>query len=311
MPESIAVVGAGAVGMFYGSKLQKSGLRVEYQSRKTAAALEKSQLQVKSIWGDYCIDARVFDSTSEMKKADIIILSTKVLDNINYSTLLAPIIKNESIIICLQNGIGLEEELQSEFSSCFIVGALAFTCINRTGTAGIEHLDYGLVKVGPLAEKDQKAARLFHGLLVKAEIEAEYHDNLRLLRWQKLLWNVPFNSLSVIGRADTGELVKEKPMLDLSKEIMREVQSIALYENCIINDDEIEEMLRRTINMKPYKTSMLLDFENKRPVEVSAILGKPISLAERYGIKVSCMRTLKALLEFLQQKNLGQKTKAL
>ena len=117
MKPEIAVIGAGAVGMFYGAKLAQNRYHVEFQSRSSAGLLKRKRIKIKSIWGNFSLKLKVFESTSEMKYADIIILSTKNLPGIDYEALISPVLKKNSIIVCLQNGIGKEEQLSEYFSN--------------------------------------------------------------------------------------------------------------------------------------------------------------------------------------------------
>ena len=99
-------------------------------------------------------------------------------------------------------------------------------------------------------------------------------------------------------KANTKEMIEDENILQLAVELMKEVQMLASADNIIITDDDINSMIEKTKVMVPYKTSMLLDFEEHRPMEVEAILGEPLKFAKNAGIKVPHMEVLYAELKF-------------
>ena len=152
---NVAIVGTGAIGSFYGAKLYQSGLTVQFQTRSGADALKKDEMHVQSIWGDFSFKADVHESTSTMEPADLVIVATKALENIDYYSLLNPVTKENSVIVLIQNGLNIDEKLQTLFPSRKILGAAAFVCLNRLSPADIHHLAYGRLDLGYLKEEDE------------------------------------------------------------------------------------------------------------------------------------------------------------
>ncbi|MDH5719745.1 MAG: 2-dehydropantoate 2-reductase [Spirochaetia bacterium] len=301
--KSVAVIGAGAVGSFYGAKLQSYGLKVQYQSKTSASALKRKKLKIKSIWGDFSLKAQCFESTNEMTPADLILVSSKVLPEIDLSKNIKPLLHKNSVIMLMQNGINEEEKLAKKIKNNSILGALAFTCIHRIKPHIINHLDYGLIRIGAVRKKDAKTAEYIAEIFNKAGIKADSYFPLRQIRWQKLLWNVPFNALSVaLGSVDTKKMTSNADALSLVKQMMKEVQAIARADKIKIPDSDIAAMIARTNKMAPYKTSMLLDFENKNPMEIETILGEPLKIARAKNVNAPVMQTIYHLLKTLEDK---------
>jgi 2-dehydropantoate 2-reductase len=297
---NIAVVGAGAIGSFFGARLKKSGLRVQFQTRSGAPVLKNKKMNIHSIWGDFAFKADAHKSTNTMDSADLVIVTVKALENIDYYNLLSPLIKDNSIILLLQNGLNIDEKLQQLFPAQKVLGAAAFVCLNRISPVNIQHLAYGRVDVGYLNTEDEPIANDIVQLFKSAGAEIYLTGFIREIRWKKLLWNVPFNVLSVLLlKANTKEMIEDKNILYLSIELMKEVKMLAAADNIIITDEDIDSMIEKTRVMVPYKTSMLLDFEEHRPMEVEAILGEPLKIAKKTGIKAPYMDVLYAELKFL------------
>ncbi len=301
--QQIAVIGAGAVGTFYGAKLFQAGYQVQLQS-SYASTMKNRPIDIRSIWGDFSVTIPVFPRSEEMDAADLIVISTKALSNVDYHSLVQPLLKPKSVILVLQNGINQEEILAAQFPKQIILGGLAFTCINRIEPIQIHHLDYGFIKMGPLSPDHLLWARFVAELFQKAGIKSEAGANLRALRWEKLLWNIPYNTLSVLGlRASTAEIMGSD-LEEIARLLMHEVWTIAAADGHHLSRELIHTMLERTRRMEPYKTSMLLDFEAGRPMEVEAIVGEPVRIAEKHRLSVPTLYTIYKLLRFLNERRL-------
>lgn len=295
MIKQVSVLGAGAVGLFYGAKLQKSGLNVEFLSR-TAYKASENILQVKSAWGDFNIGVKCYGSSAELAPSDLIILTSKCFPGLDFQGMIKNILKPESIILVLQNGLGIEEQLSTEFPGNIILGGLAFTCINRLGPLDVHHIDHGTVKIAALEDSYHRVATDISKLFLDAGVECIAERNLRLQRWKKLIWNVGFNPISAITGLDTGSIMGSKELCNTVEASMLEVQETAAAEGLIIEDDFLFEMMKVTKKMNPYKTSMLLDREAGRELETWAILEQPISIAKKYQIRTPLMEAYNAIL---------------
>ena len=302
----IAVIGAGALGLFYGGKLALAGYPSQFQSRNAYHSLKRKKLKVKSIWGNFSIKLDIHESTKTMTPANIIILSVKALPEINMKTLILPCLKKQknekSIIICLQNGINQEERLKKIFPGSVILGALAYSCIQRVSYHKVHHLDYGQIQIAPLEKSHLRIAEVITKLFSDSGIECKLGQCLRKLRWHKLLWNIPFNSLSVLlGGADTSSIIHDPIVRNLSAQLMQETIDIAKSEGILIPQKAIKDMIDRTKKMEPYKTSMLLDYEQGQKMEVEAIVGEPLKIAKKRKVEVKKIEILYQMLNFLQK----------
>lgn len=303
--ERIAVIGAGALGSFYGAKLQQAGYPVQYQT-SLAEQIPENKLHIQSIWGDFELSIQAFTDSQQMEPADLILITTKAMPDLDYKRLIGPIVKDSSALILLQNGINQEERLQEAFPQNVILGALAFTCIHRTSPGQIEHIDYGLIKLGPYKKEYALMGKRVAEIMDEASIKVEFATHLRRLRWEKLLWNIPFNSLSVaLGGVSTQEMIASEHSLDMVYKLMHETWSIAKAEGIKLNESMMDQMVENTQKMTPYKTSMLLDYENRRPMEIEAILGEPLTLAMRHRLRVDTIYTIYRLLHYLNESNLS------
>jgi len=286
----ILVIGSGAIGAFYGAKLAQAGAQVSTICRSDYEAVKKHGFHITSHLDQ---ESFIFKPTNVLKhnenyeeEADFLLVATKVLPDINLEQLIKPYLSKNTSIILLQNGIHIEKTIQNSFPDHHIISGLAFICVSKTKPATINHQDYGRLVIGNypngILPKTQKLVDLFN----TTNIECQISDNITAQRWKKLIWNAPFNPLSVIQNQNTKEILDNPQTKTLVHKIMQEVLTLAKADDCELDPGLIEKNISMTQVMKPYKTSMLLDYEAKRPLEIEAILGNAIKFAKKKSIEV-------------------------
>ncbi|OPZ08228.1 MAG: 2-dehydropantoate 2-reductase [candidate division BRC1 bacterium ADurb.BinA364] len=219
-----------------------------------------------------------------------------------------PALRANGVAITLQNGLGNEEALAEIVGPERVMGGLCFLCSNKAGPGHIRHLDYGQITLGEYAPGSNGRGitprlRDIGDDLQRAGIPVELTGDLRLARWQKLLWNVPFNGLSVVLDATTDQLMADPATRRLAEALMREIRGGAQACGVEIQEKTIQEMLRRTEKMTPYRTSMKIDFDERRPMEIEAIFGAPLRAAREAGFDAPRLDALCAMLRFLDARN--------
>ena len=304
----IAIIGTGAIGSFYGGKLSQTGAHVSVVCRSDYDIIKQKGIQIKSTLGNFhFMPHEVVRALDELPfNPDIIIVTTKVLPEIDTISSIGKKISSETAILLLQNGIGIEEPISNAFPNNELLSGLAFICVSRIEYGKIEHIDYGRLILGKYPEGNSDKVELLKDLFQKSGINCEITDDIISARWKKLLWNVPFNPISVLtGGSDTSEIMSSPAAVELINNIMKEVAFLAKKTGHPLSETAIEHNLRDTAKMIPYKTSMLLDYENKRPMEVDAILGNVLKIAKRMDIKTPYIENIYGLLTVLNEKNLN------
>lgn len=305
----ILLYGTGAVGSLYGGKLSQAGAVVSAVCRSDYKEVSAGGIHIKSIYGDYhFMPESVVRSGREYKdKADFVIVATKALPEINVTEMIRDSVHPGTAIVLLQNGINIELPVAESFRENEIISGLAFVCATRTGYGQVDHADFGRIVLGTYPSGISDNVKLLVEMFRSAGVPAEADEDVIAARWRKLLWNAPFNPLSVIcGGADTSQMMKDDNIRKLSEEIMREVMQLAAAHGHPLAEEFIRKNIVDTTKMKPYKTSMLLDYESGRPMEVEVILGNAIRIAESYSIKVPHMQTIYAILGMLDKGNTKQ-----
>ncbi len=302
---SYAIIGTGAIGGFYGAKLQQAGFEVHFLLHRDYQFVRDRGLRVDSAWGDFTLDSlNVYNDVHQMPPCDVVMVALKTTQNFLLPTLLPPVLKESGAVLMLQNGLGNEEAVAPIVGPAHILGGLCFICSNKVAEGHIHHLDYGVITLGEYAPDYQplgitSTLREIAGDLETAGIPIQFAEDLLLARWKKLVWNIPYNGLSVVLNARTDEIMAHESTRLLSEALMREVVAIAAAYNREIPESFIQKMLDHTAKMKPYITSMKLDYDYHRPLEIESIVGNPLQAAIAKQIPVPKIAMLYAQLNFI------------
>ena len=309
MERIYAIIGTGALGGFYGARLQHAGIETHFLLRSDCDHVRQHGLRCDSRDGDFTLPrVHVYDDSRKMPRCDVVCVALKSTQNHQLAELLPPVMKEDGVVLVMQNGLGVEEEVARIVGDARVAGCLCFLCSNKVGPGHIQHLDYGYVRLGEHTA-DGRAGGVTTRLqaiasdFARAGIEANVVEDLRTARWQKLVWNIPYNGLSVVLRATTDRLMAEPHARALVEALMREVVVAAGACGRTIAPEFVRKMLDDTLRMKPYKTSMMLDFKARRSMEIEAIFGNPLRAAQAAGAACPLLETLYRELKFLDAVN--------
>jgi 2-dehydropantoate 2-reductase len=303
----IGIVGTGAIGGFYGLMLAKAGhdvhflLRSEYQAvvtnglRLNSAVHGQLHLQPVQAWGD----------PAEMPPCDWLLVGVKTTSNAQLAPVITRLSRPGARVVLLQNGLAVEEQLRPLLpDNLHLLGGLCFICTHRTAPGVIEHQAFGAVNLGyhsGPARAGESLAIVEEGaeLFRSAGLESVAMADLQQARWQKLVWNVPYNGLSVLLGAGTTRLMSNADSRALILELMREVVQGAAACGQVLPEGYPEKLLATTERMPDYLPSMYHDFQHKRPLELQAIYAAPLAAAAAAGCELPKMRMLHQALRFL------------
>ena len=285
-----AVIGSGAVGAYYGGCLQKLGRDVHYLCRSGYTHVKEHGWRIDSVNGDFTLpNVKAYGNVTQMPKCDVVIVALKTHHNHLLAELLPPVLKEDGVVLLLQNGLGIEREVARIVGNERVTSGLCFICSNRIGPGHIHHLDYGRVEFADYMADQTPAGitpriRTIANDFEQAGNDVLLNEDLVSARWRKLVWNIPFNGLTVTLNTDTASIMVDPTHRAHAHALMREVQKAAkACSGRVIEDDFIEMMMDWTDKMAPYLPSMKLDHDAGRALEVEAIFGEPCRAAERAG----------------------------
>jgi len=305
MQRSYAIIGTGALGGFYGARLQRAGCDVHFLLHSDYEHVRQHGLICESKDGDFTLPkVNAYRDTRDMPKCDVVCVCLKTTQNHLLPQLLPPVVKDDGVVLVMQNGLGIEEQVAEIVGAQRVMGVLCFLCSNKVGPGHIRHLDFGHVGLGEFAARGiSERVRAVADDFQRAGIATELNENLAVVRWQKLVWNIPYNGLSVVLDANTDELMKNPDARRLVEQIMQEVVADARACGATLPNEIVGKMLSYTDKMIPYRTSMKIDYDEHSPMEVEAIFGNPLRAAEKAGAKSPLLEQIYCQLKFLDARN--------
>jgi 2-dehydropantoate 2-reductase len=299
MKYRIAVVGSGAIGSYYGGKLAAAGGDVHFLMRGDLRTIREKGLHIVEQEEDvHLASINCYNASVEIGSCDLVLVAVKTTSNADLPELIRPLLHDTTALLTLQNGLGNEEFLASHFGAERVMGGLCFICLTRTSRTTVERADYGHLSLGefnrPPLGRTRKIAQLFQD----AGLRCHLVENLSLERWRKLVWNIPFNGLSVLaGGIDTAAILCDQELHRLTRGVMEEVIEAANRCSYPLERSTAADQIRRTETMGAYRPSTLLDFEAGRPLEIEAIWGEPLRRGAAAGAQTPRLEMLYGLLK--------------
>ena len=300
------IIGTGAIGGYYGAKLAHAGQEVHFLLHSDYEYVKQHGLQVDSCDGSFHLDdVNVYGQTKDMPACDVVLVGLKSVNNDKLPALLPPLLhdkaaKAKTLVVLIQNGIGVEEDVQKMFPEVQLAAGLAFICSAKTKPGLVSHQCYGSINLANYSCRDEALMQAVVDEFREAGIETglvEYHE----ARWKKAVWNMPFNGMTVALHTQTDLLLKNASTRQLIREQMMEVVGAAQHLG-VKNVDEafVDKMIETTDAMTPYSPSMRLDYDFHRPMEIYYLYTRPLEMVREAGYRMPKLEMLEAELRFLE-----------
>ena len=295
------IIGTGAIGGYYGGKLAHAGKEVHFLLHRDYDFVKQHGLQVDSCDGSFHIDKpAVYGKVEDMPACDVVLVGLKSVNNHMLPGLLKLLLHQGSLVVLIQNGIGLEDDLQQQMPGVPIAAGLAFICSAKTEPGRVDHQCYGSINFGTFSCKDERMVEQVVDDFTSAGVEAhlvEYQE----ARWKKAVWNMPFNGMTVALDTQTDKLLAfpdtEKLIFEQMMEVIGAAQHLGVKN---IDEDFAHKMISTTKAMTPYSPSMKLDYDFHRPMEIHYLYSRPIEEARKAGFRMPKLEMLEAQLKFLE-----------
>lgn len=313
----IAVVGAGALGGYYGARLCRAGAEVHLLLRTDYDAVRERGLRIKSPDGDFTVFPHAHCGPDTIGICDLVLVSLKTTANDQYQELLDPLINSSTAILCLQNGLGNCEQLAALFGKERILAGLCFVCLNRAELGVVQHQGFGKIVLGEFNQVAQPRTREIAEIFKQSGVSCEVVDELDEGLWEKLVWNIPFNGLGVAASAGpnalesgkipevlghawtTDRLLADTGWEERIRELMGEIINIAVAKNIGLKPELADRMINNTRSMGAYRPSTVIDFEQGRPFELESMFLEPLRQAQAASVSVPRLEALCIVLKKL------------
>lgn len=304
MKTQIAVMGAGAVGGYFGAKLAAAGFAVTFIARgHHLEAMRQAGLRIKSIGGDLEIRSAFAADPAEVGPAELVLLAVKTYDTETAARAIEPLCGADTVVLTLQNGVDGPERVARLYGRERVRAGVVYVAARLAAPGLIEHSSAGRIVMGELDGKVGAATQRIGAWFARAGVPCVISTEIHKIMWEKLVWNAPFCALSCLLRADVEEIVNSEPATQLALACMAEVEEAARSIGIELDPEIAKRTLDFSRGLGKFKPSMLQDLENAKPLEYEAFNGVVVGALRRSGRPAPLNETFYAALKFLDQRN--------
>jgi 2-dehydropantoate 2-reductase len=306
----IAIVGAGAVGGYFGARFAANSNEVAFIARGPhLTALRRGGLAVESFQKKLHIRAALFtDDPNEVGPVDLILFCVKSFDTEPVAQSLGPMMGPETIILSLQNGVDNADKIARLWGNHHVLAGVVYIASQLLEPGRIKHSAGGKIVFGAHNGQAHKTTAVVERLLSSAQISCEVNKDIRAIQWRKLLWNAPFCAISCLTRATVKEIVESDSLTKLALDCMAEVQKAATTQAVDLSPALFDETLQFSRGLGDFKPSMLQDLEAGKPLEYEAFNGIVVNLLQRAGKPAPTNQVFYGALRYLDQRIRAQKS---
>ncbi|HEV3110410.1 MAG TPA: 2-dehydropantoate 2-reductase [Candidatus Binataceae bacterium] len=299
----ILVMGAGAVGAYYGARLQQAGEDVVYCARgENLRAMQQRGIEIASIRGDLKLAVNATDEPGRFAPYDLILFCVKVYDTEAAAAAIKGCLAPDGAIMTLQNGVENEARLSELFGAGAVMGGNARIGAELVAPGKIEHKTSGTIEFGELDGRVTARTDAIAEAMRRAGIFGELSTNVRASRWDKLMWNAAFNTVTTLTHRTVGEVLDDPEGYALIRNLMEEVRAAAAADGVELSRERIAQVLAHSNrNLRPVRTSTLQDLQRGKPLEVEALIGVVVRTARHHGIKAPISETIYALMRLVDR----------
>jgi len=298
----VAVMGAGAVGGYFGARMAASGMDVTFIARgEHLKAMQKHGLRIRSIQEDLEIHAPFISSSDQVAPVDLVLLAVKSHDTEEAARSLAPFMGRETAVLSLQNGVDNADKVARLWGGDRSLAGVAYIAARISAPGVIEHSGGGRIVLGSLHAGAQDHVRAVHSILAQARISCDVSSDIQEVLWKKLAWNAPFCALSCLLHMTVGDILDSASLEALVRGCVDEVREAARCRGIDLPPSTAQEVLTSSIALRNVKPSMLQDLEAGKALEHEALNGAVIRILQQSGKRAPINEILYSALSHLDR----------
>jgi 2-dehydropantoate 2-reductase len=306
MAEKVLVIGAGAIGAFYGGVLARAGCEVSAVARSDYEAVAAGGYRIESHLGDLSWKpAQLLRSSADFKgAADFLLICLKLTASTDPVALIGPALGSKTVIVFVANGIDIEAPVAAAFPQNELISGVAYAAVSREASGIVKHhSEYTRLVLGRYPAGTSAAAARLVELIKKGGSSAAATEDIAGARWQKCAWNTVFNPISALGGGlGAQDILGSDSSRRFVHEAIAEFSAIAAAAGHPLAADTAEKLIAGTLRMPNYVSSMGQDQLAGRPMETEALLGNVVRIAARLSVPAPRLETLYALLKMAEQR---------
>jgi 2-dehydropantoate 2-reductase len=306
MADKILVIGAGAIGAFYGGVFARAGCEVSAVARADYDAVAANGYRIESHLGDLSWrPAQLVRSSADyVGTADYLLVCLKLTASTDPVALIRPALRESTRIVFVANGIDIDAPVAAAFPGHELISGVAYAAVSREAPGVVKHhSQFTRLVLGRYPAGASEAAGHLVELIKKGGLSSAATDDIVGARWQKSAWNTVLNPISALGGGlGTRDILATEATTQFVREAMQEFTSIAAAAGHALAGDTADKLIAGTLKLPNYVSSMGQDQLARRPMETEALLGNVVRTAVRLGVPAPRLGTLYALLKMAEQR---------
>ncbi len=299
-PLQVAVLGAGAVGCFYGGMLARAGHRVTLIGRPQHVQVFQAQgLRMQTLAFDETVKVQASTDAAAVSGADLVLFAVKSPDTETAGEQMRDHLKPGALVLCLQNGVDNAERLRAVLPGISVAAAVVYVATEMAGPGHLRHHGRGELVIEPSPASEQVAQAL-----MTAGVPTEISHNVRGALWAKLILNCAYNALSAVGRIAYGELVQQPGVNEVMRDVVAESRAVAAADGVSLPAD-VDAAVRRIAETMPGQfSSTAQDLMRGKPSEIDHLNGFVVRRGEALGVPTPANRVLWVMVKLVETKDL-------
>jgi 2-dehydropantoate 2-reductase len=301
------VLGAGAVGCYFGGMLARAGTRVTLIGRPAhVEAIAKDGLVIVRDDGELRIPVSATTSEATLKDADLVLVCVKSPDTESAARSAAPHLAPGARLLSLQNGVDNAARLAAALPSHPVVAAVVYVGTSMEGPGRVRHAGRGDLVIGvPRAARgrgdEQADLAAIAAVFERAGVPCPVAPDIEAALWTKLAINCAFNAICALGRARYGRMTTREPVRAVMEDAVREVVAVAQADGVpLVLGEELAKVWNVGRVMPLQYSSTAQDLLRGKPTEIDSLNGYVVARGAELGVPTPVNRTLHALVKLLE-----------
>ncbi len=292
----ITVMGAGAVGSYFGGMLARAGHAVTLVARQAhAQAVVREGLRMETRSFDERVSLAASTEAAAVQGADLVLFCVKSADTEAAGRQLLPYLATDALVLCLQNGVDNADRLRSVLPPAQVAAAVVYVATALPGPGHVLHLGRGELVIEPSA-RAAEVAQVLHG----ADVPTQISDNVRGALWAKLIVNCAYNAVSAIAQRPYGENVRSEGIPELMRDVIDECTAVAAADGVVLPGDPHAAARQIAETMPGQFSSTAQDLARGKRTEIDYLNGFVVRRGEALGIPTPANRALWALVKLIE-----------
>ena len=299
----VAVVGAGAVGGYFGGMLARAGAQVVFIGRQAFVdAAKKNRLFLDTVQFKEAVDVVASTELEAVRGAEVVLFCVKTTDTESTARALAPLLSSSVTLVSLQNGVDNAEKLRA--AGIDALSAVVYVAASVPEPARVKHVGRGDLVVGPRNARTENFAALFE----RAGVPCRISDNIDGELWTKLIWNCALNAISALGRARYGQIAASAEARKVVENVVDEVLAVAAAARIRLPGVEnlkagLAGALQIATQMSGAISSTGQDLMRGKRTEIDSLNGYIARRGAELGVATPVNHALYALVKLAEESN--------